>query len=155
MNRVIQMIGTINYIDALTDIHSRQIMSELLQSEGLCYDDLAEIDGELKLAIDDKGNVIGGYGLEIYEKDALLRSIFVSKEYRGSGKGIKIVQEAIDKAKDHGVEQLFLLTTNADTFFLKFGLIVIPRTAVPDSISSTNEFKTFCPDTAVCMKYKI
>ena len=144
-------IEKVTYSDAFTDTGSLQSLKDLLQSEKLCYDDLEDISGILQLARSDNGDLIGGYGLEIFGKDALLRSVVVNKIFKATGKGIEIVNEAITMAKSRKVNHLYLLTTTADKFFLKFGFKVIPRNSVPESIANTNEFKTFCPDTAVSM----
>jgi amino-acid N-acetyltransferase len=127
---------------------------DLLKSEGLCYNDLDYVS-ILKIQPDDEQDIYAGYGLEVFDRDALLRSVVVTKAKRGDGAGKIIVKDALKAAKELGVSTMYLLTTTADKFFLRLGFKVIQRTSVPDAIGNTTEFKTFCPDTAVCMKYEI
>lgn len=128
--------------------------SYLLKSEGLCYNDLDDVS-ILKIQPDEEQDILAGYGLEVFDRDALLRSVVVTKTKRGDGIGRIIVNDALKVGKELGITTMYLLTTTADKFFQKFGFNVIQRTAVPDAIGNTTEFKTFCPDTAVCMKYEI
>ncbi|HEX9651870.1 MAG TPA: GNAT family N-acetyltransferase, partial [Cyclobacteriaceae bacterium] len=98
---------------------------------------------------------LGFYGFEIYGNDALLRSVVVNAEKRSKGVGTEIIREALLKARELGVSNLYLLTFTAKGFFEKLGFSVINRRLVPNSIASTEEFANFCPDTAVCMTIKV
>lgn len=132
----------------IEDIH---ILADLLRAEGMCVDDLDCVD-VLNGMYDSDDMLIGSFGLELFGGHALLRSIVVISDLRGRGIGVDLVNNALESAKERNVRQLFLLTTTADKFFIKFGFKITDRNTVPESITSTTEFQTFCPDTAVCMK---
>ncbi|MCH7514786.1 MAG: GNAT family N-acetyltransferase [Bacteroidetes bacterium] len=132
----------------IEDIH---ILADLLRAEGMCVDDLDCVD-VLNGMYDSDDMLIGSFGLELFGGHALLRSIVVISDLRGRGIGVDLVNNALESAKEHNVRQLYLLTTTADRFFAKFGFKITDRNTAPESITSTTEFQTFCPDTAVCMK---
>jgi len=148
--------GTLDtlFFDKATD-SSLSNLKELLKSENLCWDDLDEIPGETFILINPSGDILGGYALEIYPPDALLRSVIVDKRHRGSGLGVQIIAQAMDVAGHNNLKTLYLLTTTADNFFAKLGFQVLERSKVPVKIASTKEFKTFCPDSAICMTQDI
>ncbi len=56
-------------------------------------------------------------GLEIYGRDALLRSLVVSANARTQGLGSALVLHAEQYAAAHEVRALYLLTTTAESFF--------------------------------------
>ena len=77
------------------------------------------------------GEVVGIGGVEILGRHGLLRSLVVKEEFRGKGYGRTLCQELIELAKQKGVEELYLLTTNAEGFFRKLGFSVIKREDAP------------------------
>ncbi len=100
------------------------------------------------------GEVVGIGGVEILGRHGLLRSLVVEEEFRGKGYGRAICKELIELAKQKGVEELYLLTTNAEGFFRKLGFSVIKREDAPGVIQKTEEFSALCPSSAVCMRKK-
>jgi len=148
--------GTLDtlFFDMATD-SSLSILKDLLKSENLCWDDLDEITGEIFILKNPSGDFLGGYALEIYPSDALLRSVVVDKRHRKSGLGVQIIAHALDVSGHNNLKTLYLLTTTADKFFAKLGFRVLKRSKVPGKIASTKEFKTFCPDSAICMTLDI
>lgn len=142
------------FFDMATD-SSLRILKDLLKSENLCWDDLDEIHGVIFILKNPSGDFLGGYALEIYPPDALLRSVVVDKRHRKSGLGVQIIAHALDVAGHNNLKTLYLLTTTADKFFAKLGFRVLERSKVPGKIASTKEFKTFCPDSAICMTQDI
>jgi amino-acid N-acetyltransferase len=87
----------------------------------------------------------GLVGLELYGEVALLRSLAVAAAHRSAGLGSRLVAHAERYAQDHGVKSLYLLTTTAESFFLRRGYIKIPREEAPAAIMSTKEFAGICP----------
>ena len=51
--------------------------------------------------VDDGGKIVGVAGIEAYGKDALLRSVVVAKDARGTGIGLLLTQRALDAARAH------------------------------------------------------
>ncbi|TQV62289.1 MAG: N-acetyltransferase [Sulfurovum sp.] len=80
-----------------------------------------------------EGNRLVGYGsLHIHSASlAEIRSLIVDKAYRSQGVGKKIVNFALDEAKDYEVEEVLVLTYSAE-FFKKLGFLEIPKTDIPD-----------------------
>lgn len=100
-----------------------------------------------------QGNrIIGVVGLEITKHGALLRSLAVAESDRDRGVGGALVRSAERYARFRGAQTLFLLTMTAAPFFARHHYSVFERSAAPEGIQATNEFKTLCPDSAVCLR---
>ncbi len=97
------------------------------------------------------GEVVGAIGAEVCGDDALLRSLVVAPEERGTGLGGELVRRLESAAAAWGVRRWWLLTTTAEAFFLKRGFEVTPRAAVPAAIAATREFTGLCPSVAACL----
>ena len=93
----------------------------------------------------------GLIGLEIHERDALLRSLAVAPDYRAAGTGSALLAHAEVYARAKGVDAVYLLTTTAEEFFARRGYGRIEREEAPDSIRSTGEFSGICPTTSAFM----
>lgn len=98
---------------------------------------------------------VGVGGLETYDADALLRSVVVEREHRGSGLGTAICDRLEANAAATGVERMYLLTTTAADFFAGRGYARIERTDAPVTIRQTSEFTDLCPTTATCMRKRL
>ncbi|MCG8373128.1 MAG: arsenic resistance N-acetyltransferase ArsN2 [Balneolales bacterium] len=97
----------------------------------------------------------GCVGLEVFDEEALLRSLAVHPDNRGTGLGWKIVGEIEEVARKSGVHTLYLLTETAESFFSRFGYSTINRAEVPLSIQQSKEFSELCAETAVAMRKEI
>jgi len=97
----------------------------------------------------------GCAALEPHGEAALLRSVAVTPERRGTGLGRELVARAIEAARREGVGSLVLLTTTAAGFFPRFGFRVIRREAAPPSLRVSQEFTSACPASAVCMRLEL
>ena len=99
----------------------------------------------------DGPKLAGVVGLEVLGDVALLRSLAVPEAYRGRGIGAQLTDKAEDYARAQGVQTLYLLTTTVPDFFAKRGYQRIDRDAAPAPLQDTAEFKSLCPEGAVCM----
>lgn len=99
--------------------------------------------------------IIGVIGLEIYNENALLRSMVVSPEYRNRSVATMLLTALTNYAAEKRVEKLFLITTSAEGYFSRKGFCTVSREDVPLSILSCPEFTTLCPSTATVMKKDI
>ena len=97
------------------------------------------------------GRRVGVGGLERYGPDALLRSLVVEADIRGSGVGTALCGALESAAAAAGVRSLYLLTADAEAFFAAHGYVPVDRAAVPEAIRHTAEFTDLCPATATCM----
>ena len=98
------------------------------------------------------GSLIGAAGLEVYGPSALLRSVVVKDEWRGSGVGGRLIDLALGEARVRGIEDVFLLTTTAENYFPRFGFACVGRDQVSDGVKTSMEFQGACPDSAVVMR---
>ena len=101
------------------------------------------------------GKVVGTIGLEIYQSTGLLRSAAILPKLQNRGVGNRLFNVLIDYAKEEGISELFLLTETARDYFARKGFTEISRQEVRAVILSSEEFKSCCPTTAVCMKKKL
>ena len=95
--------------------------------------------------------ILGCAGLELYGSAALLRSVAVHPALQGRGLGQRLTNAALDLAKRHGVNEIYLLTETATGFFSRFGFQQIERVAIPLSVKQSVEFMGACPDSALAM----
>ena len=99
--------------------------------------------------------IVGCAALEMYEDGALLRSVAVDAEYRGTGLGSDLTRTALDLAGRRGVPAVYLLTTTAEQFFPRFGFEVVDRADVPHSVRQSAEFSYACPSSALILRKRL
>src|SRR5690606_17319137 len=122
----------------------------LLTASGLPHDGLAE-HIETALVARAGSEIVGSAALELYGEAALLRSVAVAEAQRGQGLGRKLTQAALQFAREHGVQRLYLLTTTADGYFPLFGFVPIARSEVEPAVQVSAEFTGACPDSAAVL----
>ena len=130
----------------------------LLVDAGLPVDDLGEgtLDHFLVGRHDVTGmDIAGAVGLELYGEIGLLRSLVVQQRERSSGVGAGLVAALEAKAGKSGVAELYLLTIDADRYFLHLGYEAVERNAAPERIRATREFAELCPDDAIVMRKRL
>ena len=125
-------------------------VESLLTANDLPLDGVSENFGEFVVA-EDKGQVTGAIGLERFGSAALLRSAVVAPDQRGSGIGARLVEQLLDRARNTGISEIYLLTTTAENYFPRFGFKRTTREAVPSAVKESAEFKGACPDSAIVM----
>ena len=125
-------------------------ISRLLKQCSLPWEDVAEHLDHFLVARDGP-NVIGVVGLEVRETGSLLRSLAVDARYRGIGLGIKLSESILQHARTLKVKTVGLLTTTAEDFFGKGGFHRVEKSAIPDFVTGSKEYRLYCPSTAVCM----
>ena len=129
--------------------HRKSIIT-LLQSGNLPVEDLPAHLDNFFIALDyDK--VVGAVGLEKYNNCGLLRSLVVNKVYRNEKIAGKLVKQVEEKAKDLGVDCIYLLTETAPDYYTKKGYEKIKREEVPADLQSSSEFTHVCPQSAIVM----
>ena len=123
----------------------------LLQSAGLPVTDLTEMHLNhffyCGSAIEPEGLV----GLEMYGKQALLRSLVVAPALRSRGVGGVLLDHAESRARVAGIQSIFLLTVTAEPFFRRRGYVLLDRASAPESIRATREFSDICPTSSAFM----
>ena len=108
----------------------------LLETSSLMGDGVKEHLSTFLVA-EAEGQILAMAGLEIEQDCALLRSVVVEEESRGTGLGIELVRQVLRLASVSGVTTVYLLTSTAPGFFPKFGFKPALRAeidgAFPDS----------------------
>ena len=66
--------------------------------------------------------------------------------------GRKLIEHALDEAKQRGIHDVFLLTTTAEHYFPRFGFSCTNRESVATEVQASVEFQGACPSTAVLMR---
>ena len=104
------------------------------------------------LVAEDRGEIVGAAGLELYGASALLRSVAVRPDWRGSGLARQLVDQLLAAAQDRGTHDVYLLTTTAEHYFPRLGFACITRAQVPPAVQRSVEFAEACPASAVVMQ---
>ena len=130
---------------------SNDELLKLLESCDLLVSDIALSKSLDFFGCHQNGKLVGVVGLEHFGTVALLRSLAVSVELRGSGLGRTLVQFAEFEARSMGVIDLFLLTETAEQFFTKLSYQLLSRENAPLVIKNTAQLSTLCPATSSFM----
>jgi amino-acid N-acetyltransferase len=104
------------------------------------------------LVVDTGDGLAGAIGLERYGSGALLRSAVVRPGDQGTGVGAALVRAVLDRGRDGGLREIYLLTTTAERWFPRFGFTPIAREQVPDAVRTSVEFRDACPASATVMR---
>jgi len=123
----------------------------LLRAAELPTEDLTDSHLRQFFMASSPDSVVGLVGLELYGRDALLRSLVVDPNARTKGIGSQLVDYAENYARARGVGSVYLLTTTAEKFFAHRGYARAERSAAPDSIRTTREFSSICPASSAFM----
>jgi amino-acid N-acetyltransferase len=125
----------------------------LLSNNDLPVSDLRSSIAEFIVTVD-KGNLVGCIGIEHYEKDGLLRSLAVDLNYRNKGIGTQLLQRLLAYCRQLDIDNIHLLTTTAEKYFLSKGFVKSNRDEAPKSIIATTEFSSICPSSSTYMTLK-
>jgi len=123
----------------------------LLAEAGLPTSDLQPAMLEWFFGYGDRDTPSGIIGLEIAGDDALLRSLVVREGARGEGIGDAMVDAVERAARSMDIQDLYLLTETAASFFARLGYVAIARDRAPDAIKNTTEFSSLCSHDAILM----
>jgi amino-acid N-acetyltransferase len=102
--------------------------------------------------VDDGGRIVASAGLELRGDAALLRSLAVAADVRGTGLGAAVLRRALLEAQDR-TGGVYALTTTAEEFLSRFGFERVPRAALPPQLFESFELQDACPASATVMKW--
>jgi amino-acid N-acetyltransferase len=122
----------------------------LLERSGLPTRDLEAARPEFAVIHQDDEVVAAG-ALQRFGTSALLRSVVVAPDRRRSGLGRSVVGELERLARAAGISRLVLLTETAADFFARQGFRTIERGSAPEDMQASEEFRSLCPSSAICM----
>ena len=123
----------------------------LLQGAGLPVSDLTAAHLSHFFYSGSAADPDGLVGLELYDTEALLRSLVVAPALRSAGLGGALLDHAESYARAAGVRSIFLLTTTAESFFSTRGYVLADRASAPAPIRATREFASICPASSAFM----
>ncbi len=140
----------INMTFAFADPSDAAQIKRLLSACGLPNED---IDPHLEhFIVGKEGSELAGViGVEPLGEAGLLRSLAVAESHRGKGIAKALYSRLLGYVHMRGIENLYLLTLTAKGYFSKLKFAPIERCVVPESVRSTQDFQSLCPETAVCM----
>lgn len=127
---------------------------DLLAEAKLDISDLKQPNIRL-FRFEENGQIIGVGGLEIFDHQALLRSVAVKKELQGKGLGKEMVAQIEQAARESEIKSFYLLTNTAPEFFRSIGYQQIDRNDFAEPLKQTAQFAGLCPVSAVCMKKEL
>ena len=136
---------------SITERPPRSAAVALLQAANLPTEDLTDSHLKHFFIVGRPEAALGLIGLELFGRDALLRSLVVDPQARAAGIGSRLVAHAEAYARSCGVDSIYLLTTSAEEFFAARGYARIERPAAPESIRATREFASLCPASSAFM----
>jgi amino-acid N-acetyltransferase len=122
-----------------------------LAAEGLPTEDLTASHMDKFIIAVRADRAVGMIGLETFGNLGLLRSLVVDQSSRGDGLGPALVAALERKARATALQELWLLTIGADSFFARVGYARKERADAPAAIQTTPEFASLCPGDAVLM----
>jgi amino-acid N-acetyltransferase len=129
-------------------------VEQLLAAAALTREGLAECarGGQLLVARADDGCLMGCVALELFESDALVRSLAVTAGAGGHGLGSALLARAVDKARAAGARGAWLLTETGGPFFAARGWEAADRAAAPPDVAGSVEFISACPSSVPAMR---
>jgi amino-acid N-acetyltransferase len=132
-----------------------EAVTDLLRAAGLPVSDLSEELVGNFLVASVGSSVAGCIGLEAFSNTGLLRSLVVGPGFRDAGVGRLLVTALEARARRRGIEELWLLTIDAERYFASLGYSSERRSQAPEAIRHTAEFSRLCPGNAILMKKEI
>ncbi len=128
-----------------------ETVTDLLKDCGLHIEGIEEHIAGGYVVAEHEEKIFGVCGIETYGTYGLMRSLAVSRPWRGRSAGRRLVEDRTAWARAEGIRALYLLTIDADGYFERFGFVRMRRDDVPNEIRGSLEFSSLCPVTAVVM----
>lgn len=126
-------------------------IASLLHEGGLPAGAARERVGRTVVAESDR-RVIATAAWEPVGDAALLRSVAVAADLRGTGAGLLVSAAALRQAARAGIREIYLVTTDAEGFFARCGFRTIPREELPAAVAAHKQITRECPATAPVMR---
>jgi amino-acid N-acetyltransferase len=102
--------------------------------------------------VDEGGRIVASAGLELHGGAALLRSLAVAADLRGTGLGAGLLRRALYEVQGQ-TGGVYGLTTTAEAYLSRFGFERVPRSSVPAQLLQSRELQDACPSSATVMKW--
>ena len=95
---------------------------------------------------------VGVAGLESFLAVGLLRSVAVDPAHQGKGIAAQMIGRLLARADAAHLQEIYLITTTARSYFDRYGISPVSRETVPEAIRQTKQFSGLCPSSAIVMK---
>ncbi len=115
-------------------------IAALLDAAQLPVLGLAECIDTCFVATGAAGTVVAAAGLEPYGDVALVRSVVVREDLRGTGAGEAVVRATLDLARERRMSALYLFTMHAAGFFARFGFVRAPHRTWPEAMRACSQY---------------
>ena len=91
------------------------------------------------------GRIVGSTGFELSSsrRDALVRSVAVHPDFRGTGTGLKLAQFALDAATAAGAERAWLFSRRSGEFWMRLGFVRTTTDELGGALSGTHQVDLF------------
>ena len=100
--------------------------------------------------------LVATIGLERYGDVGLLRSLAVRASERERGLGARLVEALTRRARERGINTVYLLTESAEDFFPRFGFERIPREGLDARLETSSVFASpGTPTSRACPRAKM
>ena len=133
-------------------VHADELaIRQLLASSGLPVADWSAELTAVSVVVRDNAGIAGIGAVERRGSIGLLRSVAVARRVHGGGIGRRIVEALEVRAREEGLNALYLLTTTARDYFMRLGYQVLAREEAPAGIRSTAQFGSLCPASSTLM----
>ena len=118
------------------------------------HDAVGEVQSAAGVAVHGEAGVAvhGEAGVEVHRPAGVLRSVAVAPAERGTGLGIALTADRLVRARELGLDAVYLLTTSAADYYARFGFRPFPRAEVPAAVAACPEFASICPSSAACLR---
>lgn len=94
---------------------------------------------------------VGVAGLEVLGSVGLLRSVAVHPAHQRRGIAGQMIDRLLRRATAVSLQEVYLITTTARSYFERHGFRPVAREQVPPAIQQTQQFSALCPSSAVVM----
>ena len=116
-------------------------LHELLKALDLKWQSVVDNPANF-LILNNEDGFAGCVCLEVFRREAVLRSLAVKKESRGIGYGWLLADRAIDVAKRRGVRRVYIATESASDFFAaKLGFRVVDQSTIAEQVLQSKAFR--------------
>jgi protein-tyrosine-phosphatase/N-acetylglutamate synthase-like GNAT family acetyltransferase len=146
---------------AAATIDDRMAIESLLADANLPLDGLDQLgadkfpEGFAVARVAGQREIVGTAGIERWGMSSLLRSVAVARPHRGNHIGEALVADRVGYARNHGVEELYVLTQGEERFFERSGFTKRDRANLPKEIRKSTQVTLPACSTAVAMSRKL
>jgi N-acetylglutamate synthase-like GNAT family acetyltransferase len=118
-------------------------LAAFLSSVDLTTSGLDDPDVQLWIDLDPDGRIVGATGFELADNNALIRSVGIAPQLRGSGRGTELAQFALDQATALGVTTAWLMSRRSGPFWQKLGFVRADIHQLAAALLTTTQVRSF------------